>query len=108
VVEGRCPPMLKKNWRYEYIKTKAKVILWVKQMHCVVKEVPIGESPAPDQDPVMAVEMDVEQHSGKDWFQKKRQWFGMSFFGIAPNTTWSEVIGHIGCKSVFIHWFLLG
>jgi hypothetical protein len=35
-------------------------------MHCVVKEVPIGESPAPDQDPVMAVEMDVEQHSGKD------------------------------------------
>lgn len=35
-------------------------------MYCVVKEVPIGESPAPDQDPVMAVEMDVEQHSGKD------------------------------------------
>ena len=30
------------------------------------KEVPVGEAPAPDQDPVMAVEMDVEQHSGKD------------------------------------------
>jgi hypothetical protein len=71
VVEGLYLLMSKKIWRYDYLNCCESDSLTYKEMYLkFAKEVPVGEAPAPEQDPVMAVEMDVEQHSGKDWFKR--------------------------------------
>ena len=63
------PPDVEEDLKVRLLKLLWKWICNLKKSK-FVKEVPVGEAPAPDQDPVMAVEMDVEQHSGKDWFKR--------------------------------------